>query len=48
MKTCECNGCEKPIEVPSLDCPGQCLECAERSRDRVDAGMKVIGGDKDD
>lgn len=41
MKICENNGCDNPIRVPSLDCPGQCLECAEEARQRVDAGLRA-------
>ena len=39
--TCECNGCENEITVPSLDCPGQCLSCAQEARERVEAGLRA-------
>lgn len=42
MKKCENNGCKNYIEIPSLDCPSQCLSCAIKARERVEAGMKAV------
>lgn len=42
MSKCENNGCDNEITVPSLDCPGQCLPCAIESRERVEAGRRVM------
>lgn len=39
---CENNGCGNVIEVPSIDCPGQCYSCSIKSRERVAAGMAAI------
>jgi hypothetical protein len=43
MNQCENNGCNNPITIPSIDCVGQCLPCAEKSRQRVQQAMKIIG-----
>lgn len=42
MKKCENSGCINTIKVPSIDCPGQCLPCSVKSRDRVSAAMELL------
>lgn len=34
------NGCENVIDVPSLNCPGQCLPCAVEAGERVKVTMQ--------
>lgn len=42
MKKCENNGCSNNIDLPSIDCPGQCYTCAVKSRERVRYAIEVI------
>ena len=42
MKKCENNGCTNNINVPSIDCPGQCHPCSVKSRGRVSVAMELL------
>lgn len=42
INICLASGCASPVTIPSLDCPGLCLPCAARARERVAAAKKVL------
>ena len=46
MHKCDANGCENKIEIPSLDCPGLCLSCAIKARQRIEAAIKILAKTK--
>lgn len=38
---CQNNGCTNTIDIPSIDCPYQCLPCAIKARERIARWIKL-------
>ena len=46
MKECQNTTCTNTIVIPSLDIPGQCLTCADATRERIKAYQEMVNKQK--